>query len=205
MVSKIARSTLLIVVLGITLTAPQTVHARGHDGFYFGGGVMTVPMFTMEDRLTAPGGASDRINFLPGPGAFLNIGYDFPGTSWGIQMPIEWQYFRLNHQEWVNSIGSTVEAVWHLVQWSNGCEFHVLGGLGWTHFFEGQLYNNSRATGMNIEVGPGFSWFFARGDTRAALTIETPLRYIYFFGDHLSRSGTSVFSIPVRLGVTIGF
>ncbi len=205
MIAHIMRSALLMAVLGIALMAPQLAYARGHDGLYFGGGVMTIPMFTMEDRLTTPGGNSDRINFTPGPGAFLMIGYDFPNTSWGIQMPVEWQYFRLNSQEWVNSIGTTVEAVWRLVQWSNGCEFHLLGGLGWTHFFEGQINNNTHANGMNIEVGPGFSWFFAREDTRASLTIEAPLRYIYFFGDHLSRSGTSVFSIPVRLGVTVGF
>ncbi len=194
-----------LLVVAVSLMAPRFSHARGHDGFYFGLGPMTIPMVTTEHRLTAPGGQSERISFLPGPGAFLLIGYDIPNSSWGIQMPVEWQYFRLNRQEWVNSIGSNLEAVWRLAQWENGFEFHLVGGLGWTHFFEGSIQNRSRATGMNFGVGPGFSWFFARGDTRASLTFEVPFRIIHFFGDNLSRGGTTVMAFPVRLGVTIGF
>ena len=194
----------LSMVLLFVFTAVDA-DARGHDGFFMGGGVLTIPMISAEDRMTAPGGDSRRVTFLPGFGGWLTFGYDFPGTSWGIQMPVEYEYFKLNDQEWTSSIGSNVEAIWRLAQASNGFEFHLLGGLGWTYLFEGQRSNRSRSTGVNFEAGPGISWFFARGDTRASLSLETPLRVIYFFGDHLSAGGTTVFAFPIRLGVTVGF
>lgn len=193
-----------MILFAIALYSPS-VHARGHDGFYMGVGPLTIPMVTTENRITAPGGASRNVTFLPGIGGFVSLGYDFPGTSWGIQMPFEYQYFKLNGDEWTSSIGSNIEAVWRLAQAANGFEFHLLGGVGWTYLFEGQIQNRSRCAGINFEVGPGLSWFFLRGETRASLSVEVPLRMIYFFGDRLSAGGTTVFAFPFRVGVTIGF
>lgn len=203
------KTRLLLVVLAVTLMAlvsvPDKAHARGHDGLYIGFGLLTMPQFTTEHRMTVVGGSSPRIKFWPGFGGWLLLGYDFPNSMWGLQMPIEYQYFKLNGQEWTSQIGSTLEGVVRISQWSNGLEFHLLGGLGWTHIFEGKIGNQTAATGMTAEIGPGFSWFFKRDDTRASLTLELPLRYTYFFGNNLSRNGTSVFAIPVRLGVTVAF
>lgn len=198
-----------VVVLALTLLAvmgmPRSADARGHDGIYMGGGLLTIPQFSFDNRLTVPGGASDRVKFLPGVGGWLLLGYDIPGSMWGIQMPFEYQYFRLNGQEWTHSVGSTLEAVLRISQWANGLEFHMLGGLGWTYIFEGRINNQSANAGINAEIGPGFSWFFKRDDTRASLTLEVPLRFIYFFGNHLSANGTSVFAFPIRLGLTVAF
>jgi len=197
--------TVLAVTLVITVFAPGRAHARGHDGFYMGVGVLTMPQFSTEHRMTVLGGSSPRLKFYPGFGGWLLLGYDIPNSMWGIQMPFEYQYFKLNGQEWTSQIGSTLEAVMRVAQWANGWEFHVLGGLGWPHLFEGKIGNQTAATGMTAEIGPGFSWFFKRDDSRASLTFELPLRYTYFFGNNLSRNGTSVFAIPVRIGVTFAF
>lgn len=195
----------LLVVAALTMGMSRQADARGHDGFYIGVGALTIPMITSEHQLTVPGGSSERVKFYPGVGGWLTFGYDFPDSKWGIQMPFEYHYFKLNREEWVHSLGSNLEAVLRLVQTPGGFEFHLVGGFGWTYLMEGRLNNSTRAVGMNIELGPGISWFFARGDTRAALTLDVPFRYIYFFGDNLSAGGTSVFAAPVRLGVTIGF
>lgn len=195
----------VILMVLVFTTIPKTARGAGHQGFYGGVGALSIPMITWEDRLTRPGGSSERVYFLPGFGGWILFGYQFPDTRWGIQVPVEWQYFKMNHQEWVNQLGGTVEGVVRLVEWDNGFDFHLVGGFGMTHLFEGQIDNNSACTGIHAEIGPGFSWFFARGDVKASLTMEVPIRYIFFFGDHLSRGGTSVFAFPVRLGVTIGF
>ncbi len=199
------RVSLLAVVISAALCLPRISHARGHDGFYMGLGALTIPMVSTEHRLTVPGGQSSNLTFRPGIGGWVLVGYDFPGTMWGIQMPFEYHYFKLNGQEWVNSFGSNVEAVIRLAQGTSGFEFHLLAGLGWTYLTEGKISNRTSNMGVNVEFGPGVSWFFARGDTRASLTFEVPLRMIYFFGDRLSANGTTVFAFPLRLGFTIGF
>jgi len=198
--------TVVVLMVLVFVSVPKKVLGAGHDGFYGGVGVLSIPMVTWEDRLTRPGGRSERVYFQPGFGGWILFGYQFPDTRWGIQVPLEWQYFKLNHQEWVNQMCGTVEGVVRLVEWDNGIDFHLVGGLGATYLFEGKINDNSSGMGMHAEIGPGFSWFFARGgDVKASLTMEVPIRYIFFFGDHLSRGGTSVFAFPVRLGVTIGF
>lgn len=202
---NVFRVVLPLLFLFLVVFSPRPAFARGHDGFYMGAGVLTMPMVTTEHRLTAPGGSSRRISFQPGIGGWLLVGYDFPNTMWGIQMPFEYQYFELNDQEWVHQMGSTLEGVMRLAQAANGFEFHLLFGMGWNYLTEGSIGNRSRCGGITGEFGPGISWFFARGDTRASLTIETPLRMIHYFGTHLSADGTTVFAFPIRLGLTVGF
>jgi hypothetical protein len=205
MIRKTFYMTFVVLVLTSFIVIPKSASGHDHGGMYIGVGGLTIPMVSADRRLTVPGGQSERLYFRPGFGGYLLMGYDFPDSRWGIQVPVEYHYFQLNRQEWVNTLGGNVEGVVRLVEWDNGWDFHLVTGLGFTWFFEGPIKNETQDGGINVEVGPGFSWFFARGDIPASLTFEVPIRFIYFFGDRLSRDGAFVFAFPVRIGFTIGF
>lgn len=178
--------------------------ACGHEGLYAGIGYMQLLMYTPEYQLNP--NISSRVNFGPGFGAAGLLGYDFEGSRWGIQMPFEFSRLKLNMDEWVNYFGSTLEAVFHIKEWSSGFDFHLVGGVGWAYLSEGEDYDNSRNAGITASLGPGFSYYFTRTEkVSGAVSLEIPFRYVYFFGNHLSANGTSVAAFPIRLTMQIGF
>lgn len=182
---------------------PKTF-ACGHNSFYLGAGYEQLFMYTSEDRLSA--GELGRITFTPGYGGNVVLGYDFCGSRWGIQIPFEMTRQKLNHQEWVNQMGSSIEGVLHLAEWSNGIDVHLVGGVGWSYISEGSLDNRGAGTGITVSFGPGISYFFHRTEKfSSAIVFEVPLRVINYFGEHLSAKGTTLFAVPLRLSVQFGF
>jgi len=198
--------TILLAVLFCLLMSRSTL-ARGHDGFFFGGGYQQLFMYTPEHQLSGSAQQvnTDRIFFGPGFGANLLVGYDFEDTRWGIQMPFEYSYFKLNHVEWVNYIGGGVEAILHLASWESGWDISLVGGPGAAVLPEGSVKNNSGAVGMTIGAGPAFNYFFARGATKGSVYVQMPIRAVIFFGNNLSKNRTTVLSIPIRIGISVGF
>lgn len=193
----------LIFILAASSFVPEAM-ACGHDGFYVGGGYEQLFMVTPEHQLGT--GSTPRISFGPGFGANLVGGYDFCGSRWGIQVPLEFAALKLNHAEWVYNLAASVEGVLHLREWKNGLDFHLVGGIGWTYLTEGSINDRTRNNGITASIGPGLSYFFARkASWSGAVTAELPLRYAYYFGNHLSSNGTSVFAFPLRLSVQFGF
>lgn len=198
----------LLVVLGLLAVSlvglPRGAFACGHDGFYMGVGYNQLFMYTTERSMS--GTASDRVYFGPGYGANAVIGYDFCGSRWGIQMPFEFARLKLNHVEWVNQFGSSLEGVLHLAEWDNGFDFHLIFGAGWSYISEGRFDDRSNAAGITGSLGPGISYYFSRTENvSAALALEVPFRLIYYFGDHLSAGGTTVIAFPIRLSIQVGF
>jgi len=183
----------------------ESAKACGHDGFYLGGGYMQQILTTSEKRLSAVGN-SEKIVFGPAIGLHVVLGYDFCGSRWGIQMPLDWSTFRLNEEERVQMMGGAVEGVFHIASWDNGADIHLVGGVGLNLITEGAIANVSQNAGINFGVGPGFSWYFLRNKrVTANFTLDVPIRMIYFFGSRLSANKTIAISVPVRLGVTFGF
>ena len=185
------------------LNIPKT-YACGHDGVYFGLGYTQNYMVTSEHRL---GGANlGRVIFGPGFGGNAVVGYDFPGSRWGIQIPFEGTSQKLNHYEWVLQFNLAAEGVVHLKEWNNGLDFHLVGGVGGTYLTEGNTNNNSAAKGIIASLGPGLSYYFTRTEKfSASLTAEIPFRMVHYFGDNLSRGGTTLFAIPGRISIQFGF
>ena len=203
---KGTRAFLLLLGTLVVLFAwrPQPALACGHDGVFMGVGYTQLFMYTPEHSLGAP--TSGRVYFSPGYGANATVGYDFCGSRWGIQMPFEFVRLKLNHAEWVNQFGSSVEAILHLVESDSGWDFHLLGGVGWSRISEGAINDRSNAYGITASLGPGVSYFFARGErVSAALALEVPFRMIYYFGDRLSANGTTIIAFPIRLSIQVGF
>lgn len=201
---KRVRPLLLGLVFVLTPFTVPTAWACGHDGFYVGAGYEQLFLYTTESRLS--GGSLGRITFGPGFGGSALLGYDFCGSRWGIQMPFEFSRFRLNNEEWVNSLGSSLEGVLHLAQWQNGLDIHLVGGAGWSYLTEGSVPNRTANAGITASLGPGVSYFIP--DTKKvsiAIVAELPFRMIYYFGDRLSANGTTVLGIPLRLSVEVGF
>ncbi len=181
--------------------------ACGHDGFFVGGGYQQLFMFTTEHQLAGPlAVSSEKITFGPGYGAHLLIGYDFPGSRWGIQVVPEYSNLNLNHSERVNYFGTAVEGILHIIAWENGLDFNLVGGVGYSQLFEGPRTNNTGAAGINIGVGPAINWFFHRGEkVRSSLYAQVPVRAVIFFGNNLSKNQTTVLAVPIRIGVSLGF
>ncbi|MFA5812740.1 MAG: hypothetical protein WC956_10495, partial [bacterium] len=151
---------LLSLAILSTAFLPKTASACGYDGFYFGFGYEQLFMVTPEHQLVA-GGNGDRISFWPSAGANAVFGYDICGTRWGVQFPIEYSRIKLNHEEWINSIGSSMEAVFRVIAWKNGLDFHLVGGVGWSYLTEGRINDNTRSWGFNIGAGPGLTYIFS--------------------------------------------
>lgn len=203
------RSILLaaIILSAILISATSsTASACGYDGFYTGFGYEQLFMYTPQDARQAGGNTGPRISFGPGYGADVLFGYDFCGTRWGIQFPLEYSRLRLNRQEWVNFFAGSVEAVFRIKQWSNGLDFHLVGGLGGSYMSEGNVQDNSRSPGLMLSAGPGVTYIFSRSEkVKAGVTAELPIRWQYFIGDHLAIGGTSALAIPIRLSLQLGF
>ena len=181
--------------------------ACGHDGFFIGGGYQQMFMYTSEDQLVGNQQfASRHITFGPGFGAHLLFGYDFEGTRWGIQLASGYSNFKLNQTERVNYFDTAVEGILHLVSWENGIDINIIGGFGPSFLLEGPFNNNSGAVGLNMGIGPGFNWFFHRGEkVRSSVYLQVPVRAVIFFGDNLSKNHTTALQVPIRAGVSIGF
>jgi len=201
---KLKQGIVLIVVLSSLSLASSFAHACGHEGFFMGIGYAQLFQYTTEDENNLV--ASRRINFGPGYGASAVVGYDFKGSRWGIQLPFEYAALKLNRSEWVNSLSNEVEAILHLVEWSNGLDFHLVGGAGWTYLSEGSINNQTKSFGVIASLGPGFSWFFSRTEKiSGALALEIPFRFVHYFKDHLSKGGTTAVAFPIRLTMQVGF
>ncbi len=194
---------MVALICGLFFASPSRVCACGHDGFYAGLGYEQLFLYTPERRL---GLTDERVSFGPGIGAHALIGYDFCGSRWGIQLPFEYARIKLNKSEWVNQFASSVEGVLHLKEWKNGLDVHLLGGVGWSYLSEGKIADRTACAGISVSFGPGISYYFSRTERiSAAVNLDVPFRWIYYFGDHLSANGTSVIAFPIRLGVQVGF
>lgn len=190
----------------VLIFLPGQTRACGHDGFFLGGGYQQMFMYTPEDQLAAGGGVTSRqITFGPGFGAHLLVGYDFEGSRWGIQAPFGYSYIKLNRSEWVHYFDIDTEAILHLAYWDNGIDIYLVGGLGGSFLTEGSINNNTAAAGINVGIGPGFSYFFARGKTKGSIYIQVPVRMVHFFGNNLSANGTTLLQVPIRFGLSVGF
>ena len=199
---------LFVCAVFISLVFSQrSVFACGHDGFFFGGGYQQLFMWTPEDQLRAPGTISSaQIVFGPGYGAHLLVGYDFKGSRWGIQMPLGYSNLKLNRTERVNYFDGAVEGIFHIAAWDNGIDLNLIGGIGVSALMEGPVDNNTGAIGMNFGIGPGFNWFFHRGEkVRSSVYVQVPIRAVIFFGDNLSKNHTTALQFPIRVGVSVGF
>lgn len=205
MLRNLLKTTVILAFIASAIAAgPSISYACGHEGFYLGVGYEQLLMYTPEKQLNAV--TSERINFGPGFGATFLVGYDIKGTRWGVQLPFEYSRLKLNHDEWVNYFGAGLEGVFHIKEWKSGIDFHLVGGVGWAYLSEGDVYNNSKNNGITASIGPGFSYFFTRTEkVSGAVSLDVPFRFVNFFGDHLSRGGTSVGALPIRLTLQIGF
>ena len=202
-IKRLLFSAAMVFLLLLPPLLPQAL-ACGHEGVYFGGGYTQLFMYSPGDLQT--GNLGQKVHMSPGYGANAVVGYDFCGTRFGIQMPFEFTMQRLNRQEWVPQIGSTLEGVLHLAEWSNGIDIHLVGGVGWSYLFEGEIQNHSRGAAITGDFGPGLSYYFFRNNkVSTALTAEAPFRIQYYFGDHLSPNGTTFVSFPIRLSIQVGF
>jgi hypothetical protein len=201
---NLLRPILLSVAFISLLLWSSDVRACGHEGIFIGLGYTQLFMYTPEHQINKV--ASERIKFGPGFGANAVVGYDFKDSRWGIQMPFEYARLKLNGDEWVDSFGTELEAILHIVEWGNGLDFHLIGGAGWTYLTEGKIDNQSNSLGVVASLGPGLSWFFSRTEkVSAALNFEVPIRYVHYFKDRLSANGTSALAVPIRLTMQIGF
>lgn len=195
---------ILTFITSAIMLGSSRSHACGHEGVFFGLGYEQLIMYTPEKQLNAV--TSERINFGPGFGATALVGYDIKGTRWGVQLPFEYSRLKLNHDEWVNYFGAELEGIFHIKEWKSGLDFHLVGGVGWGFLSEGDVYNNSKNNGITASLGPGLSYFFSRTEkVSGAVSLEIPFRFVNFFGNHLSRGGTSVGALPIRLTMQIGF
>jgi len=203
-IKKLSRYAVVSLLAMLFAFIPSTSFACGHEGVYVGAGYMQLFMYTPEKQLNSY--ISERIKTSPGYGATALVGYDFKGTRWGIQAPFEFSRFKLNKSEWVNYYGMSIEAVFHIIEWQSGLEIHMVGGGGWAYLSEGHDYNNSRGHAVTADLGPGLSYYFSMTEkVSASIALEIPFRFTHFFGDHLSRSGTSFAAFPVRLMFEVGF
>ena len=204
----VKRAFLLLVCL-IILFYPAIVpvaSACGHDSFYLGAGYTQLFMYTPESRLTSTAGDLGKISIGPGYGANFVLGYDLCGSRWGFQMPFEFTRQKLNHTEWVNQFGSSIEAVLHLAEWQNGMDVRLVGGAGWMYLTEGQVDDRSAALGITADFGPGVAYYFHRTKSLSmAAVLELPFRMIHYFGDHLSSGGTTIVAFPFRVSLQFGF
>lgn len=204
MLKKGIISSIAVFILVTTLIFSRTLHACGHDGFYVGAGYYQLFMYTTEDRLSV--GELGRVNFGPGFGGTALIGYDFCGSRWGIKLPFEYARLRLNRSEWINSFGSSLEGVLHLVQWRSGPEIHLVGGFGLNYLTEGKYQDRTASVGVTAGLGPGFSYYIPNlQKVSVAITLEVPVRMVHYFGDRLSASGTTALAVPIRLAAEVGF
>ncbi len=186
--------------------ASHQADACGHDGFFLAGGYQQMFMYTPEDQLTAEGGLrSQQITFGPGFGLHVIAGYDFEGSRWGIQAPLSYSYIKLDRVEWVHYFDIDLEGIFHLAYWENGIDIYLIGGTGASFLTEGKVSNKSAAAGINAGLGPGLSYFFARGRHKGSIYIQVPVRMVHFFGDNLSADGTTLLQVPIRLGLSVGF
>lgn len=202
------RRRVISLVSGLVLLAapflPTAALACGHDGVYFGLGFEEMYMVTTEHRLGA--GNQPRVHFSPGFGANAILGYDFCGSRWGIQAPFEYSRQKFDYAEWVDQFNISFEGVVHLAEWSNGVDIRLVGGAGWSYLSEGKLSNRSTAKGIIAQFGPGLAYYFSRTEkVSAALVAELPFRMIHYFGENLSSHGTTLFAVPLRLSLQVGF
>lgn len=197
---------LLLLLFPIFILFETPSFACGHEGAYAGIGYEQLFMYTPEDQLSPRSGTSQRVTFGPGYGGTALVGYDFKGSRWGMQFPFEYSILKLNGDEWVNYFGVSGEAVFHIKEWSNGLDFHLVGGVGWAYLTEGKYYDQTKSNGITASLGPGLSYYFTRTEKiSGSVTLEVPFRFTNFFKDRLSKGGTSVAAFPIRLMMQIGF
>ena len=196
------------VLLFGTLLGVAEANACGHEGGYFGLAYTQLVQFSPEKRYVSPGippASVDKISLGSRYGGQIKIGYDFCGTRFGIEMPIGINYQMLNEVDRVLFLSLDTNAIIHIVETEEGADFYWIVGVGANIATEGTIKDNSKAGGMNVNFGPGFQYFFARGKRRAAIGISIPVKYTLYIGNNLSRNNTSVIGVPVQVGFTVGF
>ena len=177
----------------------------GHEGWYVGAGYTQLLQYSPDNQLTAAGAATRKIDWRTRWGAYGKVGYDWCGSRWGIEVPFSYNRQKLNRSEMVNIFGVDANAVFHIVETTGGADFYWIGGMGMNIVTDGQIKNNTGAGGINVNFGPGFQYFLKKTKPKVAIGVSVPVKYTYYFGNHLSRSGTSVFGFPIQVGFTIGF
>lgn len=199
-------------IIGLLLTAAALVlisppaESCGHDGWYVGVGYTQRHLYSPDRQLTIGGLPSDRVKFGPGYGGHFLVGYDFCGTRFGLQVPLEYSNHRLNRVERVHFLSAMAEPILHIAAWQNGLDFHLIGGLGYGYLTEGSRTDRSASHAFQAGIGPGLTWYFSREEeSTAAFTIASPLRAILFQWNHLSSNATVAFDVPIRANFTIGF
>lgn len=200
------RYLILLAVLLDPFVLPSQAHACGHEGWYAGVGYMQLFQFSPDRQLVSGGAASPgRINFRTRYGAMVKAGKDFCGSRFGIEFPFSYNRQRLNRQELVDVLGLDANAVIHLLETPGGSDFYLLAGTGFNIITDGTVNNDTGTAGINLNFGPGYQYFFAKGKHKAALGVSLPFKYTLYFRDNLSRRKTQVLGIPVVLGFTVGF
>jgi len=196
----------LFAVCLFSLLYSRALFACGHEGWYAGAGYSQLLQYSPDNQLLGGGLVpSGRVDWRTRWGATVKGGYDFCGTRWGIEIPFSYDRQKLNRSEMVHVIGIDANAIFHIVETKKGADFYWIAGTGVNLVTEGRLNNNSGDAGINFNFGPGFQYFLKQDKPKVALGISVPFKYTLYFGNHLSRNGTSVFGFPIHVGFTIGF
>lgn len=194
-----------VILIGLSVI-PLKSHACGHEGWYFGGGYSQLFQASPDKQLIAGGGRStNNVRFQPRYGGYVKLGHDWCASRMGIEIPFSYNRQRLNRQELVDVLGTDVNAVIHLAETTGGADFYWIAGTGFNITTDGTVNNGTGAAGINLNTGPGFQYFFARGKHKAALGISVPFKYTLYFRNNLSARKTQVIGIPVMFGLTVGF
>ena len=185
--------------------------ACGHEGAYVGLGYTQFIAYSPDHQLVSSTGTGSaattgsRIELGTRPGAHFKIGYDFCGSRWGFEIPVMVSMQRLNRAETIYVGGVDANAIFHIIETETGVDFFWIGGLGATILTEGTLGNNTASGGINANFGPGFQYFFARGNHRSAIQIALPVRVAILMGDNLSNRSTRIVGIPIQISFTFAF
>lgn len=194
-----------VVALGL-FSRVSEVHACGHEGPYVGLGYTQLFLFSHEGQLVAGGSnPAQPISFDSRVGGQAKFGYDFCASRFGIEVPFGFAVQQLNRSETVHVYSLDTNAIIHIVETEQGADFYWIAGIGINIISEGTVNNNTGGAGMNVNFGPGFQYFFARGKHRSAFSISIPFKYTLYVGDNLSANTTSVYAVPIQLGFTFGF
>ncbi|MBI4125010.1 MAG: hypothetical protein HY466_03645, partial [Deltaproteobacteria bacterium] len=196
----------LLLVHGPWSTVHSPAHACGHEGTYAGLGYTQLIQFSPDHQLVAAGGTSPRINWSTRWGTHLRVGHDFCQSRWGFEVPFSLDRQRLNRNEFIHQIGIDANAIYHILETEGGIDFYWIGGTGLNFTTEGAVSNNTGATGINLNFGPGFQYFVKQAKPNVAIGLAVPVKYTLYFGNNLSgNKRTSVIGLPIRVGFSVGF
>jgi len=120
-------------------------------------------------------------------------------------MPFEYARLKLNRSEWVNQFGSSVEGVLHLLQWKNGLDLRLVGGMGWVYLTEGSISDRTASFGLTQARVPVLRGIL-QAQTKSALRWWGKCPFAtHIISATISANGTSVLALPIRISVQVGF